>query len=888
MFKLRREQMDAFRPLVWSQLRTRFALALEKAGATVVHRPGHLTVQDHKYGTSQFFFRSDGLVAGLKSPQGTQYDFDHDSEGRLACIRYSNGDSLGLAYDDKSRLQLLTRSGISTHQFEYDDEGHIITVTHPDGSISRRIYHSEGRLSSSWDREGARTKYERDDAGDLLATIDPLERATLYAYGPEGRLSAIQFPDGTRESHEYQATNRRVMVRHPGGEESEISFNAEGGLRFFRRGDLTNEFDDKGRLIKAINSEGAVEMVFDGYDRLVQEVTPFGSIERGYADDGRLTSLSHDLRGRIEFLYDEECRLTRVADWDGRETTFSYEPKSNSIKLRHPNGLQERRTFTSFGRLVEAAVSDERGQTLSRQAYGYDICGRLTKAMDSWGQLPGQSREYLFNYDREGRLVSSVDSNSRRTISAFVYDAKGNLVQDNGVSIAVGAMDQPARYGRAIIDYAPSGGMLNPPSTGTDSRRCEYGPIEFLQAVTIGTRRIYFGYDALGRRLWKREGKKITRYGWAASNLIWEQVQDESGHETWRDYLYLPGSVAPLCFRQNGQVFWCECDARNAICRVFDEQRHLVWRAIYEPFGKAEVVVASVKQPWRLLGHYEDEETGLYYNLARYYCPDTKSYLSRDPSWYKPYAQNYGYARNSPWNYVDPFGALTRPVAEYPVAGPESPPVKPPPARLVVNNAVLEEGSLEVGAETATIDGAGVAVGEGTGVVLGPVGWGILVIIGVVVSIDVYLSTRPATQTQARMECEEEIEEPADPVTGVASGRPAARVGDPHVCPMSDGPKPHVGGPILPTGCPTVLIGGMPAARVGDRLTCASVPDVIAPPGAPKVLIGGLPAARMFDKTLHGGKITAGDPSVLIGGPSSDAPPCMSDAKAAGAAGIRH
>ncbi|MBV8416711.1 MAG: type VI secretion protein, partial [Verrucomicrobia bacterium] len=38
-------------------------------------------------------------------------------------------------------------------------------------------------------------------------------------------------------------------------------------------------------------------------------------------------------------------------------------------------------------------------------------------------------------------------------------------------------------------------------------------------------------------------------------------------------------------------------------------------------------------------------------------------------------------------------------------------------------------------------------------------------------------------------------------------GQPAARVGDPHVCPMVTGVVPHVGGPILPPGCPTVLIG---------------------------------------------------------------------------------
>jgi len=93
---------------------------------------------------------------------------------------------------------------------------------------------------------------------------------------------------------------------------------------------------------------------------------------------------------------------------------------------------------------------------------------------------------------------------------------------------------------------------------------------------------------------------------------------------------------------------------------------------------------------------------------------------------------------------------------------------------------------------------------------------------------------------------------------------PAARVTDPHLCPMFDGPKPHVGGPILPPGCPTVLIGNLPAARVGDMATCASAPDVIAL-GSLTVMIGGPPAARMGDITAHGGSIFLGLPTVIIG-----------------------
>lgn len=94
----------------------------------------------------------------------------------------------------------------------------------------------------------------------------------------------------------------------------------------------------------------------------------------------------------------------------------------------------------------------------------------------------------------------------------------------------------------------------------------------------------------------------------------------------------------------------------------------------------------------------------------------------------------------------------------------------------------------------------------------------------------------------------------------------AARITDMHTCPMvNPGPSPHVGGPILPPGEPTVLIGGLPAARLGDMAVCAGPPDSIIA-GSATVLIGGKPAARLGDATAHGGTIVAGYPTVMIGG----------------------
>lgn len=96
---------------------------------------------------------------------------------------------------------------------------------------------------------------------------------------------------------------------------------------------------------------------------------------------------------------------------------------------------------------------------------------------------------------------------------------------------------------------------------------------------------------------------------------------------------------------------------------------------------------------------------------------------------------------------------------------------------------------------------------------------------------------------------------------------PAARLTDMHVCPMvTPGlpPIPHVGGPVVGPGAPTVMIAYMPAARVGDMAVCVGPPDSIVM-GSFKVMITGMPAGRLTSMTAHGGTVVAGAPTVLIG-----------------------
>ena len=97
---------------------------------------------------------------------------------------------------------------------------------------------------------------------------------------------------------------------------------------------------------------------------------------------------------------------------------------------------------------------------------------------------------------------------------------------------------------------------------------------------------------------------------------------------------------------------------------------------------------------------------------------------------------------------------------------------------------------------------------------------------------------------------------------------PAARVTDMHTCPMQTPglpPIPHVGGPLLPPGVPTVLINSLPAAVVGTMATCVGPPDSVVK-GSATVMIANMPAARIGDTTAHGGSIVMGSPTVMIGG----------------------
>ncbi len=93
----------------------------------------------------------------------------------------------------------------------------------------------------------------------------------------------------------------------------------------------------------------------------------------------------------------------------------------------------------------------------------------------------------------------------------------------------------------------------------------------------------------------------------------------------------------------------------------------------------------------------------------------------------------------------------------------------------------------------------------------------------------------------------------------------SVRIGDWHFCPMvNPSGGPHLGGFIMGPGAPTVLIGGIPAAVVGDMAACFGPPDTILL-GSTTVFFEGKQAARIGDTMAHGGSLSVGLPTVIIG-----------------------
>lgn len=556
-----------------------------------------------------------GLPVRVTDRIGRELRYDYDSRGRLTSLDNGNGGAYRFEYDPEGRLEREIRPDETQYRLERDERGLPVRRTEagrPDveGGLPLRVKQyqfDDGGLLMRYATEQAHWHYRRDCAGRVTElTRTPTEAGIALGIEPD----TVQI--------RYDAAGRRV---------------AEQGLH----GELLAEFD--------------------GLDNLTALTTPQGDrLQWLYYGSGHASAVKFNKQLVSEFTRDRLHReiarsqgsLTQQRGYDalGRRAWQSSGVLSDDGRITRPEEGLLWRVFRYTTRDELAGVNDAlRGDV----QYGYDAQGRLLSQSE-----PHQGLHQRLRYDAADNLLDDAHthpvSDNRLTQWQRLfnrYDAWGNLVTRRS-----GADEQH-------YTYDADNRLIRARGTGPE-----------------GEFEAHYQYDAAGRRSRKRvitgqgtqRRTRETRFIWHGLRLL--QTLHDDG--TRRTYTYDPAEpYTPLARIDqagdalHGQLYWYGTDLNGAPLEVTDEDGTVRWSGVYGEFGRVRHQTVEsqmlrggkpvIDQPLRYAGQYADSETGLHFNLFRYYDPECGRFTSQDPIGLKGGVNLYQYAPN-PLIWIDPLG----------------------------------------------------------------------------------------------------------------------------------------------------------------------------------------------------------------------------------------
>ncbi|MCR1305179.1 MULTISPECIES: RHS repeat-associated core domain-containing protein, partial [unclassified Enterobacter] len=342
-------------------------------------------------------------------------------------------------------------------------------------------------------------------------------------------------------------------------------------------------------------------------------------------------------------------------------------------EVRRTQGAREQlRQYDSLGRrtLQRSELSTNvtlPEQTLLERLYRYTARGELSGVSDT---LRG---EVDYGYDAEGRLLKHYEARQGHSRAQFSYDAADNLAANDD---AVPVTDNRLQHWQALFMKYDHWGNLVSRRNGLYEQHYVYDAENRLVSARgtgpEGRFEARYHYDALGRRTRKivttAHGTSDTRFLWQGYRLLQEQ-QNAGQCST---YIYDPNEAwSPLARvdhlrdQSSGEIYWFNTDLNGAPLEVTDEHGAVRWSGQYGSFGEvrhqsegfSRVVnrTAMAHQPLRYAGQYADGETGLHYNLFRYYDPQVGRFIVQDPIGLNGGWNLYQYAPN-PLGWIDPLG----------------------------------------------------------------------------------------------------------------------------------------------------------------------------------------------------------------------------------------
>ncbi|MEU6772070.1 DUF6531 domain-containing protein [Streptomyces sp. NPDC046759] len=598
--------------------------------------------------TTRLGWTIEGKQAWRQYPDGTRESWDWDAEGNLLSHTDAAGNTTHHTPGPFDVPTTRTDSDGARYEFTYDTELRLTGVTNPQGRTWSYTYDEAGRLTAETDFNGRTLTYVHDAAGQLVSRINGAGE-TLHL---------------TRD-----AVGRVVEQRYESGAVTTFAYGPDGGLAHASNADaeVVLERDSLGRVLSETVNGRTTTNAYDALGRRVRRVTPSRlASEWTYDPAGRPLTLRSPV-GEVQFAHDSagreterrlgtEVRLTQ--NWSPRDLltgqSLTSGPAADGV-----DRLLQHRTYTHR---ADGYVTEIRELTSGTRRFDLDGMGRVTVV-----RAHGWTETYA--YDSTGNLVDAT---------APVHDAPGEREFDGTlVRSAGGTVYEHDAQGRLV---RRTGRLLN-----GQSRTWSYvwnADDRLTQVVTPDGDRWRYAYDPLGRRVSKhrvaRDGSEHdrTEFSWDGA-LLAEQTAPDGRVLTWD---YKPGTPRPVA--QTDHEPSATLSSASFLARLAEEtkpERNARFCAVVtDPVGTPmELVSASGDLLWqrrstlwgpclpgpapdadcplRFPGQYADDETGLHYNLHRYYDPRTTRYISADPLGLEPADNHHGYVR-TPLTWIDPLG----------------------------------------------------------------------------------------------------------------------------------------------------------------------------------------------------------------------------------------
>ncbi|MFB7667589.1 RHS repeat-associated core domain-containing protein [Kitasatospora sp. NPDC056138] len=618
---------------------------------------GHLaTVTDSSRLAMSLTYDGSGRLTGWTDRVGHRYRYVYDRAGRCVQTRGDGGylDAV-FAYDTEQGVTTMTDAVGDRTVYQFDEAGRLARETSPHGAVA----------TFEWDRYGA-----------LLSRTDPLGRTSTFSYDADGNLAVSMLPDGTTSSASY---NERHQV-------TELTAMDGAQWRY--------EYDEQGNTTATVDPMGArTAYTVDDHGRPVAVTDALGNTSRVAFDAAGLTTSLTDSTGAASHsTRDAFGRLSTVTDALGNTTSFGWTLEGRPAWRQDPDGGRHEWTHDAEGRVV--AYRDPSGG-VTRAEYG--PFGKLTARTGADGD------RYTFEYDGQLRLVAVTNPTGARW--TYRHDPTGGVVEETdfagrtiryerdltgALTARTNAAGQRVEYvrdarGRTVelhadgrvtrFTYDGAGRVL---TVGELSWQYTWDSHDQLTSVALpdGTLARY-RYDPFGRRRAKQllAADRVTVldetvFTWANERLV-EQVRtraDRPGQQvtawewtltgqrplTQTDWL-LPAADAPQ-HEIDRRFHAIVTDLVGTPTELVDEHGTVSWQQRTTRWGSPlPGGIEDIDCPLRFPGQYHDAETGLHYNVFRYYDPATARYLSSDPLGLAGGPNPYGYVHD-PRRITDPLG----------------------------------------------------------------------------------------------------------------------------------------------------------------------------------------------------------------------------------------